>query len=352
MINGEERTEAGTQYFVDLTIRLGLIALTVYVSVTLLWTISGLLLWAFVIAVAANPLYVFIRRHMRLKPRYAATVLGLLLLVVLLAPSAMLAASGIETLEDYARQVQQGELLAPPAQSVREWPLIGQPVFDVWQEAANDMRALTSAHKAELVSLAKWLARVGGSIAFEILQLAGAIAVASVLLAYSDRLIKGAQRLAQRVAGPKGTDLVGMVGATIRNVAQGVIGVAMLQALLLGVGLLAARVPFAGVITFANLVLSIVQIGPYPTMLAAIAWVWISAPTWVALVFTVYTVPLLFLDDILGPIVMARGLNTPMVIILLGVVCGAITAGLLGLFISPVVLAVAYDLTIRWLDRD
>ena len=130
---------------------------------------------------------------------------------------------------------------------------------------------------------------------------------------------------------------------------QGVIGVAVLQAALLGIGMLVAGVPFAGAITFAALVLAIVQVGPGIVMLPVIVWVWFTLPFGTAAIYTIYTVPLLLVDNVLRPVLMARGLQTPMVVILAGVICGTLAGGLIGLFVGPVVLAVFYDLVVAWI---
>ena len=126
------------------------------------------------------------------------------------------------------------------------------------------------------------------------------------------------------------------------------IGVALLQSALIGIGMLVAGVPFAGAITFVCLVLAIVQVGPNIVMIPVIIWAWIYLPALSAVIFTVYTVPLLLLDNVLRPILMARGLQTPMAVIIAGVICGTLAGGLIGLFIGPVVLAVFYDLLIAW----
>jgi predicted PurR-regulated permease PerM len=170
--------------------------------------------------------------------------------------------------------------------------------------------------------------------------------------AYADRLSRTARRVAERAAGPRGQHFLDIAGSTIRNVSQGVIGIALLQSALLGVGMLVAGVPFAGAITFGCLVLAIVQVGPNPIMIPVLIWAWTAMPARVAAIYTVYTAPILLMDNVLRPFVMARGLQTPMVVILAGVICGTIAGGLIGLFVGPVVLAVAYDLVIAWLDAE
>jgi predicted PurR-regulated permease PerM len=155
--------------------------------------------------------------------------------------------------------------------------------------------------------------------------------------------------LAGRVADARGRHFLEIAGSTIRNVSQGVIGIALLQSALLGVGMLVEGVPFAGAITFVCLVLAIVQVGPNIVMIPVIIWTWMYLPALHAGLFTIYTLPLLLLDNVLRPILMARGLATPMAVILAGVICGTLAGGLIGLFVGPVVLSVFYDLLVAWI---
>ncbi len=344
------RTET-SRFAIDLSIRLALLAGVLYGSLLLLRPIAGLLLWSVILAVAAFPLFSILRQRARLPNGLAAAILSILLLALLLGPAAVLGVSAVETLDQYAHRMLGGEaLLPPPPESIRGWPLAGQRLYDFWLDASNNLRALASAHVGQIASAGRWLAGIAAGVALELLQFAGAIVVAGVMLAYSERLTKAVRRLAERVAGPRGAHFLAIAGSTIRNVSQGVIGIALLQAALLGVGMLVAGVPLAGPITFVALVLAIVQVGPNPVMIPVIIWVWSTMPAGTAALYTVYTMPLLLLDNVLRPVVMARGLQTPMVIIVAGVICGTLAGGLVGLFVGPVVLAVAYDLVAVWLE--
>jgi len=350
MIDTGGRAET-LRFVIDLMIRIALIGGIIYASVLLLSPIAGMLLWSVILAVAAYPLFALLRRRLRLYNALAASVLSLLMLVLLFVPVAVLGASIVDTLDQYARHLLAGgALLPPPSEALRDVPLVGQRVYDFWLDASKNVHALLSAHVGQIASVGRWIAGIAGGVALELLQFAAAIVVAGLVLAYSERLAKTAHRLAERIAGPRGRHFLGIAVSTIRNVANGVIGIALLQAALLGVGMAVAGIPFAGAITFAALVLAIVQIGPNPVMIPVIIWAWSSLPAGVAAIYTAYTAPLLVFDNILRPMVMARGLQTPMVIIVAGVICGTLAGGLIGLFVGPIVLAVFYDLVTAWLE--
>jgi predicted PurR-regulated permease PerM len=157
---------------------------------------------------------------------------------------------------------------------------------------------------------------------------------------------------ARRIAAGRGDLFVNLAGATIRNVSRGVIGVALLQTLLIGVGLLAAGVPGAGLITFLALILAVIQIGPGILIIGTIIWAWFNLDTLGAALFTAYMIPASLIDNVLRPIVMSHGLSTPMPVILVGVIGGTLSHGIIGLFVGPIVLAVAYELLVLWVRRD
>ena len=349
MIETEKGKAEVTRFTIDLAIRLGLIATIVYVSVLLLRPIAALMMWAVILSVAVYPLFNLVRRRLHVRDGIAASLLSILLLVLLLAPVVVLAASAIESLDGYARLLLRGgHVVPPPPESVRGWPMVGARVYDFWLNASNDLRTMLGAHMEQLTSAGRWIGRIAAGLFLEVLQFAGAIIVAGILLAYSDELAGTLRDLAARVADSRGRHFIEIAGSTIRNVSQGVIGIALLQSALLGIGMLVADVPFAGAITFVCLVLAIVQVGPNIVMIPVIVWAWMYLPALHAGLFTVYTAPLLLLDNVLRPILMARGLPTPMAVILAGVICGTLAGGLIGLFIGPVVLSVFYDLLVAW----
>ena len=166
------------------------------------------------------------------------------------------------------------------------------------------------------------------------------------------KLVAGFRLFARRVIGSRGSGFVDLAGATIRNVARGVIGVAIIQALMVGLGLIVAQVPAAGLLTLAVLVLAILQIGSAPVVLPTLIWAWFATGWLPALLLTLYLIPVSVADNILKPVLMGKGLSTPMLVILVGVIGGTISYGLIGLFLGPIVLAVFYDLLIFWVAAE
>jgi predicted PurR-regulated permease PerM len=161
-------------------------------------------------------------------------------------------------------------------------------------------------------------------------------------------LVESSKNILVHVAGRRGEDFIKLAGATIRNVSRGVIGIAILQALLAGMGLLLAGFPAAGLFSFLVLLLGIFQIGPSIILIPLIVWSWFRLNTTGAILFTAYMVPVNLLDNLLRPL-LAKGLSTPMPVILIGVLGGTLAHGLIGLFVGPVVLSIAWHLVAVWI---
>ena len=204
----------------------------------------------------------------------------------------------------------------------------------------------------EIKKLAGAFLSAAAGVGLGVLQFAASIIIAGFLFSPAEALTKGIKAFARRITATRGEEFVELSVAAIRNVARGVIGVSLLQAILAGIGLVVADVPGAGLIAFAVLLLGIIQIAPGIPVFGAIFWAWTSMDTVGALLFTLYMVPVSLSDNFLKPIIMAAGLATPMLVIFIGAIGGTLAHGLIGLFIGPIVLAVAYELLLTWVKSN
>jgi predicted PurR-regulated permease PerM len=193
-----------------------------------------------------------------------------------------------------------------------------------------------------------------GSAGVGMLKFIVAVALSGLMLPFGPRLLDAMQRVQARLLPDRNEDLAALAGVTIRSVAQGVIGVAALQAVLAGIGLKVAGIPSAGVLAFGVLILCILQIGAAVILVPVVIWVWTSKDfTFTpALVLTIYLTVVGFADNVLKPIVMGRGLSTPVMVIFVGVLGGTLAHGIVGLFVGPIVLAVAWQLAMAWIRQD
>jgi predicted PurR-regulated permease PerM len=191
-----------------------------------------------------------------------------------------------------------------------------------------------------------------GSAGFGTLKFVAAVAISGFLFHYGPRLVAEIRRIQARLITQRNQDFVALAGLTIRTVAQGVIGVAVLQSLLAGIGLKLAGVPHAGVLAFAVLILAILQMGSAVVLIPVIIWIWATKDFAVALPLTIYLLVVGLADNVLKPMLMGRGLNTPMLVIFIGVLGGMLAHGILGLFVGPIILAVTWELMMAWIHEE
>lgn len=178
------------------------------------------------------------------------------------------------------------------------------------------------------------------------------VAVAGCIFPYGAQLVAAGRGFLSRIVPEQSEHFLDLAGATIRAVAQGVIGIAVVQALLAGIGFKLAGIPIAGLLALLVLLLSIVQIGAALVMLPVIVWIWTDKDVTTAVLLTLFLGAVSILDNILKPMVMGRGLTTPTLIILIGVIGGTLGHGIIGLFIGPIILSVAWELAVAWIRTD
>ena len=239
-----------------------------------------------------------------------------------------------------------------PPEWLKTLPLIGQRAYQLWTLAATDMRATLVDLAPSLKPLAGKLLSVAGSVGFGLVELALSIVIAGFMFSPGPQLASGLGGLLHRVFGQRSDEMLNIAASTIRNVSRGVLGVALIQAFFAGIGFLLAGFPAAGFLSVIVLVLGIIQIGPAILLIPMIIWSWTAMDTTSALLFTAYMVPVGLVDNILRPVLMARGLSTPMPIILIGVIGGTITYGISGLFLGPIVLSVVWALVVAGVQDD
>jgi predicted PurR-regulated permease PerM len=338
---------------IDIAIRIGLLALIGYLSWKVIGPFLTVALWSAILAVALYPLFDWLVRQLG-NHRLAATLITLLCLTIVVGPLTWLGFVLIGDVGYLVRALDAGLLSIPlPAESVKSWPLIGERVHQLWSLAANNIKALLTELAPTLKPVGGKLLEITQGVVLGLLEFVAAIVIAGFLYTSGPRLVESIRIFLRRIiVSHRGEEIVQLVGSTIRNVSHGVVGVALVQSFLAGVGFLVAGIPAAGLLTFLVLLLGIVQVGPTLLIIPIVIWSWMTMEATSALMFTAYMVPVNLVDNILRPIVMARGLITPMPVILIGVMGGLIAYGLAGLFVGPVVLAVAWTLIVAWVYED
>lgn len=347
---GTRNPDPSSGSFLELAIRLSLLAGLIYWSWTILRPLLAMILWSIIFAVALYPAFFRLTNALGGRRVLSAILITTACLLFVIGPVTWLGLGLVDGLQALTRGIESGALYIPsPSSSVRDWPLIGEPVFEFWELASTNLRDAFARVAPQL----KW---IGGSV-LSMAQTAGietitfliSIIIAGFLFVPAITFGDAIRLFSRRILSAQGDEFVDVVTATIRNVSRGVVGIALLQASLAGVGLVAAGVPAASFIAFAALILGIVQIGPSIVLIPVVIWSWTAMETVTAMLFTAYMVPVCLVDNVLRPLLMSRGLSTPMPVIFSGLIGGVMAHGIIGVFIGPIVLAVAWALLITWL---
>jgi predicted PurR-regulated permease PerM len=339
---------------IGLAIRLAFLGVILFLSLSIVRPFLETIAWSVVWAVALYPVFDLIAQWLGGRRRLAAALTTILLLLIVIGPVTWLGLDLVDVPKMIYARLDSGTLaVPPPVETVKNWPLIGEPIFQFWELASTNLSAALAKVAPHLKPLGSTLLGAAGSVGTAILQFFASVIIAGFLLAPGPMLVDGAAVFLHRRVSQRGSEFMQLAGATIRNVSQGVIGVSLLQALLAGLGLMLAGVPGASLIAFGVLVLGIIQIGPTVIIIPVIIWSWMTMETWTALIFTAYMVPVNLIDNVLRPIIFARGLKTPMLVIIVGVIGGTLSNGIIGLFVGPIVLAVTWDLLVAFVrDND
>jgi predicted PurR-regulated permease PerM len=343
-----------TATWVELTIRLGVLGLLLYFSFTLVRPFISIAIWSVVLTVALYPVYDWMAGKLGGRRRLAAILLTIVILLIVIGPATWLVLGLIDSLRTLSDRLDLSVLTLPlPPDAVRSWPIIGEPIYQFWDLASTNLRAALVKIAPQLTPLGSSLLRIAADAGTGAIKLLIAVVVAGFLFPSGPSLVNAITMFSRRLTSVRGEKFVYLAGATIRAVSRGVIGISALQAFLAGLGLMAAGIPGASLITSAVLILGIIQIGPSIVLIPLIIWSWTELETTTALLFTAYMIPVNLLDNILRPVLMARGLETPMLIILIGVIGGTISHGITGLFLGPIILAVIWELLVVWsTERD
>jgi predicted PurR-regulated permease PerM len=352
-VNTEDKLEQRfAQRLLDVLIRAGLIVVPALLCFQVFAPFLPLMVWSIILAVTLYPLQRALAGRMGGRMGWAATSITLLAIALIVTPAAVLLNSTGDSVKRLIDGVQQNTLQVPPPRaSVAAWPVVGERVHDFWQRAYDDLPALVQSLQPKLGELAKAALAMVAAIGGGILKFIAALIVAGIMMAFGQSGARACRAIFVRVFGDaRGKEFTVLSVATIRAVAQGVIGIAFIQALAVGLCLLAARVPLAGVLSGMVLVLGIAQVPALIVTLPAIAYLWMSGnySNVTAIVFSVLLFVAGMADNVLKPLMLGRGVDAPMPVILIGALGGLATAGILGLFVGATLLALGYQIFMYW----
>jgi len=342
----------GSSRLLDVLIRAGLIGALAVLCYQVLSPFLTLMAWSIILAVTLYPLHQWLARRIGGKQGLASAMLVLVGVLVIITPTAVLMHSFADSVRQFIGAVQTNTLAIPaPRAGVAQWPIVGKQIHDTWAKAHADLPGFVQSLQPKIGELAQQALAIVASIGGSLLRFLGSFIIAGIVMAYGESGARSGRAMFRRVAGAaRGEALAQLSTATIRTVALGVIGVAFMQAILVGLALLLADVPAPGVWSIVTLVLGIAQVPALLVTLPAIVYIWSSGEHGHAAA-SMHTIILLLTgmaDNALKPLMLGRGVDAPMPVILFGALGGMASGGIVGMFVGATVLALGYQLFMGW----
>ena len=312
-------------------------------------------IWATMIVVATWPLMLWLQARLWRRRALAVAAMTLILLLVFVVPLTLAVSTIVQNSDEIVaamKSVASFRVPTPP-DWIANMPFVGAKMVLAWEQAAaSGVEGLLARLTPYAGNVTKWFIAEAGNVGFLLVQFLLTLVLAALMYARGETAAAVVRRFGGRLAGERGQSAVRLAGQAIRSVALGVVVTAVVQSMLGGIGLALASVPFAGLLTAAMLFLCIAQVGPTPVLVPAAGWLYWSGETAWATVLLVWTVIVVTLDNVVRPLLIKRGADLPLLLIFAGVIGGLLAFGLVGIFVGPVVIAVAYTLLGAWIDDD
>jgi predicted PurR-regulated permease PerM len=337
---------------VETSVRIGLIALLAIWCFQVVRPFIQPILWGIILAVAVHPAYWRLCHVMGGRKRLAATVLVVGSILLLTVPSVLITTSLLDSATELAGDLHKGEIkIPPPPPSVADWPIVGEGLHALWATASQNLEAALGQARPLLKATGQWILSKSAAAGFGIVMFALSIVIAGVLLSYGDPVKATSRRIARRLVGERGDELIDLTRDTVESVTLGILGVALIQGVLAGIGMLVAGVPAAGLWALLVLLMAVIQIPTVLLLGPIVVYVFATSSTVIAILFAVWSLTVAFSDNVLKPVLLGRGVDVPMLVIFMGAIGGFILEGIIGLFAGAVVLAVGFTLFKAWLEE-
>ncbi|TLU66753.1 AI-2E family transporter [Thalassotalea litorea] len=341
-----------TRRMIDTAIKLAAIFIVLIWCSAILRPFIMLILWGGIIAIALYPFFAKISGALGGRNKLAALIIAILGLALLVVPTINISASTIDSVQTVSESIKEGTFKVPqPTDAVKSWPLVGEKIYQIWGHASTNFEAFVVEHSDAFKSLTEALFSTIAGIGGTVLQFIISLLIAAVMLVNHEKCLYGSRLVFNRIMAENGETAIVDSVATIRSVAQGILGIAVIQALLAGIGMFVAGIPGAGVWALLVLILAIVQLPPLLVLGPIAAYYFSITTTTPATIFLIWALLVSFSDAVLKPMLLGRGIDIPMLVILLGAIGGMLLSGIIGLFVGAVVLSLGYKLTMHWLQH-
>ncbi len=335
--------EAYFERIISAALKLGFVALLLILSFLILKPFVVMVLWAIIIAVGIYPVFRKLSYLLGNKDKLAVTIIVLTALMIIIVPSVLLLDSTVESVQEISTRYEEGTLkVTPPPQKVAEWPIVGKPVYETWKLASTNLEAAIEKLEPQIKEygpkIIGMVAGMGGTIFLSIIS----IIIAAVLLLKAEPSARVSGKVFYLLIGRDGQEFSKLAQTTISSVVQGVLGIAVVQSVAAGILMLIFGIPAAGLWALIVLVLAIIQLPPALILVPVAIYGFSILDTIPAVIFLILGLIISAADTFLKPLFLGRGVDVPMIVILLGAIGGMMAFGILGLFVGAVILALAY----------
>ena len=349
MTAGTEHKHEGNQPL-EISIQIGLAALLVIGCLLILRPFVPLIIWGIIIAIASNPTFLKLEKALKGRRGLSALLWTLMLLAILIVPLVLLGQSLVEGARPIATSLRNGTfVLPPPPASVETWPIIGHWLARTWAAASLNLSDAVMKFAPQIKSAIPGILSASAAFGFTLVQFLLAILLSGGLLFNADAAAKATRSLMNRLFGEHGPEFQQLIGATVRSVTFGILGVALIQTALAAVGFLVFGLPAAGLWSVVFLAAAVLQMGGL-VLIPAVIYAFAIASTAKAVIFLIWCVVVGVSDNVLKPILLGRGAAVPVIVVFLGVIGGFVAMGLVGLFVGAIVLSVGYKLFLAWIS--
>lgn len=336
----------------DTTIRLFILLLIVAWCLLIMYPFANIILWSLILALAMLPLHRSLAKKMGGRPKLASFIIVFSFLVIIILPTGLLISSLVDEVKEFKVSYENGTLTIPaPAEKVKEWPIIGNKLYDTWQSASVNLEQTIVKYKDQLTEIGTKLAKGILGAAGAVIQILVSLIIAGILL-----VIEGAgesiRKFFRKLAGDRGDEFADMTVKTVGSVVKGIIGVALILALLHGIILMLAGIPYAGIWTLLILVLCILQLPVIFVTLPIVVYIFAEMELTPAIIWTVLLLVAGLSDNVLKPLLLGKGAPVPMLVIFIGVIGGFIFSGFIGLFTGAIIMSIGYKLFIGWINSN
>jgi predicted PurR-regulated permease PerM len=333
----------------EASIYIGLAILLAAACLLILLPFIPMLTWGIIIAVATYPSFRKLQKVLGGRETLAAVICTLVLLAVLIVPAILLGQGLVHGIQAVTAHLKEGgAIVPPPPPTIESWPVIGAPLKSVWSLASRDLTEAVRSFAPQIKRVLPGLLSASAGIGLTVIQLLLSILVAGVLLANAQAAHEVTCSLASRLFGEKGPEFQQLVGATIRSVTFGILGVALIQSAFAAVGFLVVGMPAVGLWTVIFVFAAVVQVGVL-VLIPAVIYAFAIATVTKAVIFLVWCIIVGLMDNVLKPLLLGRGVTVPVAVVFLGAMGGFLAMGVIGLFVGAIVLSVGYKLSLVWL---